>query len=77
MADPTNKQLLNVPGAYYCDDTCVDCDLCRELAPQFFRRDDNVGMSYAWQQPSTPDEIVLAEDALSSCPTESIGNDGI
>ena len=35
MADPDNKHPLNLPGAYYNDDTCIDCDLCREIAPGF------------------------------------------
>ena len=77
MADPDNKHPLNLPGADYHDDTCIDFDLCREIAPGFFRRDDNEGMTYVWRQPATPDEILLAEEALHSCPTESIGNDGI
>ncbi len=77
MADPDNKHPLNLPGAYYNDDTCVDCDLCRELAPEFFRRDDSEGLSYVWRQPATAEEILLAEEVLQSCPTESIGNDGI
>lgn len=77
MADPDNKHPLNLPGAYYNDDTCIDCDLCREIAPGFFRRDDHEGKTYVWRQPATPDEIALAEEALHACPTESIGNDGI
>lgn len=77
MADSDNKSANNVSGAYYNDDTCVDCDLCREMAPQFFRRDDLAGVSYVWRQPVTPGEIALAEEALDACPTESIGNDGL
>jgi ferredoxin len=76
MADPDNKHPLNLPGAYYNDDTCVDCDLCREIAPQFFRRDDASAASYVWHQPETLQEIALAEEVRLSCPTESIGNDG-
>src|SRR4051812_30960716 len=33
MADKTRKVPENVPGRYYVDDTCIDCDLCRETAP--------------------------------------------
>lgn len=77
MANPENKNPLNIPGAYYNDDTCIDCDLCREIAPQFFRRDDLAGTTYVWRQPGTAEEIALAEDALQSCPTETIGNDGV
>ena len=76
MADLTNRLLTNVPGSYYVDDTCIDCDQCRATAPDFFARDDDSGLSYVHRQPITPQEIAEAEDALSNCPTESIGNDG-
>ncbi|TAG06776.1 MAG: ferredoxin [Verrucomicrobia bacterium] len=76
MADKIDKNPLNVSGKYYNDTNCIDCDLCREIAPQIFTRDDNEGLSYAHRQPVTEAEITLAEEALNSCPTESIGNDG-
>jgi ferredoxin len=76
MADPTDKHHLNAPGPYYNDTTCIDCDLCREMAPSIFRRDDADGLTYVWRQPVTSDEIALAEEARTACPTETIGNDG-
>jgi ferredoxin len=76
MADPTDKNPLNVPGNYYNDLTCIDCDLCRETAPQIFIRDDEEGLSYVWKQPASVEEIAAAEEARNSCPTQSIGNDG-
>lgn len=76
MADRTLKNPLNVPGPFYTDDTCIDCDLCRETAPGVFRRDDTNGFTYVWKQPATPEEYALAEDALNYCPTETIGRDG-
>ena len=76
MATKELKNPENVTGAYYVDDTCIDCDLCRSTAPEFFSRDDDRGYSIVHRQPQTPDEIALAEEARLSCPTESIGNDG-
>ncbi|OYV06290.1 MAG: ferredoxin [Verrucomicrobiales bacterium VVV1] len=76
MADPTDKNPLNVPGNYYNDLTCIDCDLCREIAPQIFIRDDEEGLSYVWKQPASVEELAAAEVARDSCPTQSIGNDG-
>lgn len=76
MADRTDKNPLNVPGKYYNDLSCIDCDLCREIAPQFFTRDDDEGLSYVWKQPVTPEEIEAAEEARQGCPTETIGDDG-
>lgn len=76
MADRNDKNPLNVPGKYYNDLTCIDCDLCREIAPRVFTRDDDEGLSYVWKQPVTSEEIAAAEVARRSCPTETIGDDG-
>ncbi|HEX8371981.1 MAG TPA: ferredoxin [Chthoniobacterales bacterium] len=76
MADPKFKNSENTPGAFYVDDTCIDCDMCRSNVPQFFRQMDAEPYSVVWQQPVTPEEIALAMEALQGCPTESIGNDG-
>ena len=45
MANRSEKNPGNVPGQFYVDTTCIDCDMCREIAPQSFRRDDDLGMS--------------------------------
>ncbi len=76
MADKTEKNPLNASGKYYNDLSCIDCDLCREIAPHIFTRDNDEGLSYALRQPVGSDETALAEEALNACPTESIGNDG-
>ena len=59
------------------DSSCIDCDLCREKAPAFFSRNADIGMSVVHRQPETVEEIALCEDAMTGCPTESIGNDGL
>jgi ferredoxin len=76
MADLSNRVSRNVPGTFYNDDTCTDCDLCREIAPGIFRRDDELAQSYVWRQPETPEERALAQEAMGACPSESIGDDG-
>ncbi len=76
MADKTEKNPLNVSGSFYNDLSCIDCDLCREIAPSVFTRDDDEGLTYVWKQPVTDDELELAQNALEACPTETIGNDG-
>ena len=53
MPDRTLRLAVNVPGAFYVDDSCTDCDLCRSLAPQFFARDPELGLSFVHQQPRT------------------------
>jgi ferredoxin len=76
MADLANKFPENVPGRYYVDDQCIDCDLCRQTAPNNFKRDEQSGNSFAFRQPQTPEEEALCEEAMRNCPVEAIGNDG-
>jgi ferredoxin len=77
MANLQDKSPENAPGRYYVDNTCIDCDMCREIAPQIFKRHDDGAYSYVYRQPVTEEEVALAEEALVHCPTETIGNDGI
>src|SRR5215475_11799091 len=76
MADAANKYPENVPGKFYVDDQCIDCDLCRETAPANFKRNDDGGHSYVYKQPETPEEEGLCKEAMEGCPVEAIGNDG-
>lgn len=76
MADPADRVAESVAGTYYVDSQCIDCDVCRDTAPDNFTRSDDNGYSYVYKQPETEDERVLCEEALSSCPVEAIGNDG-
>ena len=68
----------NVPGAFFVMDNCIDCDLCRQTAPQVFKRKSvgNSGYSYVHAQPSTERAERLAVEAMRACPVEAIGNDG-
>lgn len=77
MAERNDRLLQNVPGPYYVDASCVDCDLCRNTAPEFFKRDEEAGASIVYRQPREDAEYALAEEAKQGCPTESIGNDGV
>jgi ferredoxin len=77
MANKNERLSQNVPGFYYVDATCIDCDMCRGNAPDFFRRDDDIGYSVVYRQPETPEQYALAEEARENCPTDSIGNDGV
>ncbi len=77
MANLQDRLPENILGRFYVDSSCIDCNLCREAAPGFFRRHDEIETSIVYRQPVTPEEIDLAEDALFGCPTDSIGNDGL
>ena len=76
MADTTDKWPDNVAGKFYVDQQCIDCDLCRETAPDFFTRSDDGGYSFVHAQPKTEDDIALCMEALEGCPVEAIGDDG-
>lgn len=76
MADKTNRLAENVPGRYYVDDQCIDCDACRETAPDFFRRNDERGYSFVYRQPTTDEERAQCDEAKEGCPVEAIGDDG-
>ncbi|KAG2424776.1 hypothetical protein HXX76_014200 [Chlamydomonas incerta] len=60
----------NVPGSFFVDATCIDCDTCRWMAPDTFGR---VGrQSAVVAQPADGPARVRALQALLSCPTYSI-----
>jgi ferredoxin len=76
MAEKTQKVPENVPGRFYVDVTCIDCDLCRETAPANFIRQDEDGHSYVIRQPRDAAEEAACLAALEECPVEAIGDDG-
>ncbi|MDR2720700.1 MAG: ferredoxin [Puniceicoccales bacterium] len=54
---------------------CIDCDLCRDIAPDFFARDDN-GYSKIIKQPISEDEVEACIEAMDSCPVSAIVDNG-
>ncbi len=76
MADVQDKVPGNVAGKFYTDTNCIDCDLCRQTAPENFDRNDDEGFSYVKKQPETEEELQQCRDALEDCPVEAIGDDG-
>ncbi len=76
MADKKHKFSMNVTGIYYVDDQCIACDACCVEAPRFFAMNDNDGHAYVMLQPTTPEDLKEAENAMAACPVEAIGNDG-
>jgi ferredoxin len=76
MADKNQRVPENVPGRFYVDRTCIDCELCRETAPGSFARQDEDGYSYVKTQPRDAVEEAACRAALEECPVEAIGDDG-
>ena len=78
MADKNEMWPENVTGKFFVDEQCIDCDLCRETAPDYFTRNDDGGYSYVYSQPDADDEdaLDLCLEALEGCPVEAIGDNG-
>jgi ferredoxin len=76
MADPTSKVPGTVTGRFYVDSNCIDCDLCRQTAPENFDRNEDEGFSYVKKQPENEAQEKACRDALEECPVEAIGDDG-
>ena len=71
MADPAKAVCGNVPGPFFVDSTCIDCDTCRQLAPATFGEAPE--SSFVQLQPRNEAEHRAALRALIACPTGSIG----
>jgi glyoxylase-like metal-dependent hydrolase (beta-lactamase superfamily II)/ferredoxin len=71
MARESLRLPQNAPGDFFVDETCIDCDACRQIAPAIFR--DHGGASSVRRQPGDPEEERRAMMALVACPTGSIG----
>jgi glyoxylase-like metal-dependent hydrolase (beta-lactamase superfamily II)/ferredoxin len=71
MASVALRLPENVPGDFYVDSTCIDCDACRQIAPETFAEDDHYSIVY--HQPQSEAETERALMALVACPTASIG----
>ena len=74
MANLQHRLPENVPGDFFVDSTCIDCDTCSQLAPNIYR--DHGEQCSVHHQPENDDEIKLALMALVACPTGSIGSTG-
>ena len=75
MANKEDKYEDNVKGKFYVDTECIDCNLCRETAPDNFA-DHEDGYSYVYKQPENEEEEALCVEAMDACPVEAIGDDG-
>jgi glyoxylase-like metal-dependent hydrolase (beta-lactamase superfamily II)/ferredoxin len=74
MANIKRQVAENVPGDFFVDETCIDCDTCRQLAHAVFAEAPD--HAYVHQQPATSEQRREALHALVCCPTGSIGSQG-
>lgn len=73
MADIELKLAENVEGRYFVDSECIDCDACREAAPDNFTRQQEEGYSYVYKQPENQEEEESCVKAMEGCPVDAIG----
>src|SRR5262252_3154093 len=71
MANLALRLPENIPGDFFVDSTCIDCDACRQIAPATFAEDSEASIVY--RQPETDAQLARAMMALVACPTGSIG----
>jgi len=71
MANFAKRVPENVLGDFFVDSTCIDCDACRQIAPNVFG--EAAETSFVKAQPKGLTERREALQALRSCPTGSIG----
>lgn len=76
MAELEDRYEDNTKGKYYVDNQCIDCDLCRETAPENFTRNDDGGYSFVFKQPEGDEQEAQCTEAMEGCPVEAIGSDG-
>ncbi len=74
MARLEDRLAENSEGELFVDSSCIDCAMCRGIAPASFARSERAGASVVARQPSTDAEMLRAKMALVSCPTSSIGS---
>lgn len=71
MASIAHRLPENVGDDFYVDSSCIDCDACRQIAPNIFR--DHGDQSSVYHQPESEEETRRALMSLVACPTGSIG----
>src|SRR5260370_7641831 len=71
MANAKKRVPENVPGDFFVDSTCIDCDACRQIAPAVFG--EAAATSFVKAQPKSSADRRQALQALLACPTGSIG----
>jgi len=64
------RRPANARGNLFVDESCIDCDTCRWMAPATYGRAGT--KSYVHKQPEGSDDTAVALAAAVACPTGSI-----
>jgi len=73
MANRAQRLSTNAKGDFFVDSTCIDCDQCREIAPEVFG--DGEGHASVLRQPDSGAALHNALRALVTCPVGAIGTE--
>src|SRR3990172_1713132 len=73
MANRAQRLSTDIAGDFFVDHTCIDCDQCREIAPEVFG--DGNGHASVLHQPDSPGALHAALRALVTCPVGAIGSE--
>ena len=76
MSNLDRRVSENVRGRYYVDSQCVDCEVCRDLAPNNFTREQGRKYLFVSKQPENGEEESLCREAMAVCPVGAIGDNG-
>src|SRR5690349_10718848 len=71
MAQIAERLPENIEGPFFVDRSCIDCDTCRQIAPDSFGETGD--FSFVKCQPEGESQVRAALRALVACPTGSIG----
>jgi ferredoxin len=63
MARASSRASENAPGDLFVDDSCIDCETCRVVAPDVFVRSARLGQSVVARQPLAAGEALRAHMA--------------
>jgi ferredoxin len=63
----------NAEGNFFVDASCIDCAVCRNVAPSTFARSERAGASVVAHQPLDAAAVLRAKMALVACPVSAIG----
>lgn len=76
MPDRNARLPENTAGRFYVDGRCVDCEVCRDIAPGNFQRVAAKRYVIVYRQPENTEQESLCREALECCPVEAIRDNG-
>lgn len=76
MLDRNVRLPENVAGRFYVNRKCVDCEVCRDIAPDNFKRISARRYVVVFKQPVNVEQESLCREALDCCPVDAIRDDG-